>query len=441
MMTPDQNSFGVMRLLLALAVVVSHSVYLTAGRVEAEPLFNWTGYTLGQHGVQGFFVLSGLLVAQSLSRSATLGEFASARALRIFPALIACVVATAFALGPLVTSRTVAAYVSDVGTLVYLAKTALVFSGGAHLPGVFETNPVPSVVNSSIWTLKYEILCYAILGLVGWVVLRSGHVRAVTLAAVGAWAMIALAAPVGIAASDGDKPALEVLRYFTVFFGVGVVFFLVRSWLPVSVVGVVMTAVVVWAARGSRFEEPAMALALGYALVWLSTFRFGTLRDVTNDSDYSYAIYLWHMPVAQALLVAVPEMGPIALMAATMAVTLPLAFLSWELIERPALALRHRFFARPEPGEIITPVIAEPESDAPHADPDPVSAEPVLPPVTPDRLARVTQARVPGRVQPGVAPPSIIETLNALGTQTPEPRPGRDAVLVPADNEALKPAG
>jgi hypothetical protein len=98
-----------------------------------------------------------------------------------------------------------------------------------------------------------------------------------------------------------------------------------------------------WLAIGTRFAVPAMAVSLGYASIWLSTFRFGPLREFTNANDYSYATYLYHYPVAQAVLHFVPGMHVIPLIGITAGIVLPLAFLSWELIERPALALRKRF--------------------------------------------------------------------------------------------------
>jgi hypothetical protein len=146
---PDQNSFGVVRLALAFMVLVSHAYFLKTGSTVAEPLITWTGYTLGQHAVQGFFVLSGLLVAQSLMRARAVSHFAIARALRIFPGLIVCVLVTAFVIGPLATTLTPAAYLGDGQLARYLAKTLSLMTGSAPLPGVFLANTASGVVNTS----------------------------------------------------------------------------------------------------------------------------------------------------------------------------------------------------------------------------------------------------------------------------------------------------
>jgi peptidoglycan/LPS O-acetylase OafA/YrhL len=343
MMTADKNSFGVVRLLLALAVLVSHSIYLTTGRGELEPLYRYTNYTLGQHGVQIFFFLSGILVAQSLFASRSVHDYAIARALRILPALIACVLVTALIVGPLLTTLPPMMFLKDQGVAAYIAKTISLWSGSAQMPGLFQDNPVPRVVNTSVWTLKYEALCYVVLGLVGWLVIKANRWRETAFALAALWLAAVFLKPVGLELHGGAKSTIEVFRYFTIFFGAGVLAYACRHYIPVNAVVMAPLAVVFWAAIGTRFQEPAAAVFLGYLAIWIATFRFGGFRDFTNENDYSYATYLYHMPVAQVLLHIWPNMSAVPLILATTGIVIWIAFLSWELIERPALALRKRF--------------------------------------------------------------------------------------------------
>ncbi len=117
---PDANNFGLIRLGLAFAVLVSHAFYFRTGTPKSEPLTAWTGHSLGEHAVQVFFFLSGLLVAQSLAHSRGLADFATARALRIFPGLFVCVLLTALVLGPAFTAHGLVAYLADPGTYAYI---------------------------------------------------------------------------------------------------------------------------------------------------------------------------------------------------------------------------------------------------------------------------------------------------------------------------------
>lgn len=358
MLTPERNSLGVMRLILALAVLVSHSVYLTTADATLEPLYRWTNYTLGQHGVQIFFFLSGILVAQSLYQSRDIRDYVTARALRVFPALIVCVLATAFILGPWLTTLPGAQFLKDMGVAAYIVKTISLISGSAQLPEVFHSNPVPHVVNTSVWTLKYEVMCYAILAVIGWVGIKSNRWREVSGIAIALWLAAILYKPTGLELHGGVKSSLDVLRYFTIFFGAGAAAFVLRRFIPVHAVILVPLGAMFAVSIGGRFQELAAALSLGYLALWLSTFRFGPMRAFTNGNDYSYATYLFHMPVAQALLHFWPDMHVVPLILATTGIVIWLAYLSWELIERPALNMRHRIWAK-------TPDRAEATLDAP----------------------------------------------------------------------------
>ncbi|MCX7864392.1 MAG: hypothetical protein N2423_05065, partial [Novosphingobium sp.] len=49
------NSFGLVRLVAAMAVVVSHAFVITGGASTLQPLEALTGYPLGAHAVHVFF--------------------------------------------------------------------------------------------------------------------------------------------------------------------------------------------------------------------------------------------------------------------------------------------------------------------------------------------------------------------------------------------------
>ena len=334
----DRNSLGVMRLAMALAVLVSHCFFLASGRMDAEPLISWTGYTLGQHGVQVFFIMSGVLVMQSLMKSESVRDYAIARALRIFPALLVCVLLTALVLGPVMTSLPIAQYLSDPATPRYIVKTALLITGMAPLPGVFSGNAVPELINSSLWTLKYEVICYVLLAGVGAVAVATKRYTEVFLGA------LALALPLifysrpELAKTNG---LIENIRYFALFFGTGVVAYVARHRLALTWVALLPLFAALVLAVGTYFAELTMALFLGYAALWLSSFRMGSLRQFTNSQDYSYGVYIYGVPVTQALLHFHPTLDVPSLIAITAAFVLPLAHLSWQWIERPALGLRH----------------------------------------------------------------------------------------------------
>lgn len=339
-LAPDRNSFGAIRLAMAVAVLFSHSYLFRFGAVGSEPLESWTGHSLGEHAVQVFFFLSGILIAQSFDRSRNLVAFAAARALRIFPGLIVCVLATALLLGPVVSRLDGVAYFTDARLAAYILKTAGLVTGSAPLPGVFTDLPTAPLVNMSLWTLKYEVVCYFAVALLGVAGLFEPKWRSY---AVGSLALLVAFAFVGEPKPAETFTTFDNVRYFTVYFGTGTLAYLLRDrivihpLLALPLLGVFLNAI------GTRFAEVSAALFLGYATLVAASLSFGPLSRATREHDYSFGVYIYAAPTQQTLLQWMPEIDPLALSFWSLAAVVPLAYLSWTYIERPALTLRRRF--------------------------------------------------------------------------------------------------
>ncbi len=348
-MAPAHNSFSVLRVLLALTVLVSHTVFLATAEHLAEPLKALTGYSLGQYAVQGFFILSGILVTQSLVSRGDLADYARARALRIFPALIVCVLLTALVAGPLLSFFGLQGYFLSTGVPNYVFETLSLKTGSAMLPGVFALNPVGGAINQSLWTLKYEVACYLVLGSLAALAWRLNAKPPVIGIGLAVWAAIILVMRPSLLQS-GSFP--ELLAYFSLFFGTGVAAYLLRAYVRITWQPLLALAALFVVAWGTDMAEITSAIFLGYGLLWLATLQFGKLRAFANSNDYSYGVYIYSFPVTQGILQMWPGINMVSLLAATVGITILLAFLSWELIERPALWLarswRRGAFAKPE---------------------------------------------------------------------------------------------
>ena len=331
---PKQNNFNLLRLLAAAAVVISHAVFLRSGSKADEIFSGINHYDLGAHAVNVFFVLSGLTVAASWARSRSTVEFLVARGLRIFPALAACAFVLIL-LGVLVTACTPAQFLADTRVWQYGLKTLLLGSAATGLPGVFTANPHPSVMNASIWTLKYEVACYVVLALVGFVGVLNKHRFAWLLAASWAIAGGFLFSRFGCDAA----PIYQVARLWLCFsFGVGLYVF--RDHIPLSITGVLALGFAFWMARGTGWERIVSLFATGYGAVWLAKVSTGRLRELTNQIDLSYGIYIFGWPITQTLILTWPTIGTLALVTASLILAVSVALPSWFLIERPALRSR-----------------------------------------------------------------------------------------------------
>lgn len=338
--------FDVLRLVAALLVLMQHSHDATGiWQREWFRLLSGGQITGGYVGVGMFFIISGYLVQQSVERNPGLLSFARARLLRIFPGLAVVILATAFVLGPLASSLSARDYFASDGLWRYLGNLRL-FPLHDRLPGVFEDNTLKAAVNGSLWTLPYEVTCYALLyGLA----LASGRLRrpAFIIAALGSfllwlmyeYSLLPRLKVVGIGGINSRD-----LAAFSTFFFLGSALSLVpkeRLRHPLAWGGA-GTLLVAGVAAG--LAKPFTLLALPVLTLALAFSLPDALGLRERFGDLSYGTYLWAFPVQQVL--AAPGLGnlkqPEMHLAITLALVLPLAWASWRWVERPALKWKTR---------------------------------------------------------------------------------------------------
>lgn len=342
----EENCFDLLRFIAALMVLISHSFALVGMR---EPtVFH---YTLGGLGVNIFFVTSGYLIFQSWQRDASPARYLVRRSLRIFPALGVVLLFTAFVVGPLMSNRTTSAYFLDSDTYRYLGN--FYFGGGRGLPGVFETNPYPKTVNGGLWTLKYEFFMYVCLlglGILGkWkkILLPIGLSLAIIASAVLAlWISLPaedfpMALP-GLAALTKIRFELSstALRFpeLACYFLLGSGFAFCRR--PAMFQWPIFAALVVaWYVTSGWSASLFLIFALvAYGSLTFGNARFPLLTRFGKRGDFSYGIYIYGFVVQQSVSYLLGPSPPWALsLFLSFASTLGLAYLSWNLIEAPAL--------------------------------------------------------------------------------------------------------
>lgn len=332
----DRNNFNLLRLAAASAVVISHAIYLHPDHKNYQVLSDVNFYDLGAHAVNVFFVLSGLTVAASLSRSTSTLEFIAARALRILPALAACALLTIL-LGVILTSCATGQFLSDMRVWRYGVQTLLLGLGSASagLPGVFAENPVPSTVNGSIWTLKYEVACYLLLAATGWLGLLTRYRFAWLLGI--SWTLAGLFLFVRF---GRNIEAVDQAARFWLCFTLGVAYFVYRDSIPLTVIGVAALGLVFWTSIGSGLERLVSLVATSYAVVWFAKLPTGRLRYLANKVDLSYGMYIFGWPISQTLILMRPEINVVWLVLLSLGSSAAVALPSWMWIERPTLRAR-----------------------------------------------------------------------------------------------------
>jgi peptidoglycan/LPS O-acetylase OafA/YrhL len=347
------NNLNLIRMVAALAVLVSHAWPLTLGPGTVQPLERLLGVPLGFLAVWVFFAVSGFLIARSFERQPTVGRWAMARILRLFPALAVVLVLTVTVLGPLVTELPLAAYLTRTETLTYVPRNLSLAFLQFDLPGVFRDQPYPGAINGSLWTLFHEVACYAgvlVLGLLG--ILRNRVAMAVLLAGF----LLAHHAVLQTGLGDLVPGKLRALMGLALPFAAGVGLYVWRDRVRLHPAGVAALALLAWLGRETPFHPLLLVLALSYGVFVLAHLPGAFLRRYNRLGDYSYGVYIYAFPMQQLMVHLFQPMDPLTNIALAVPATLGLAVLSWTWVEKPALDLNRRLGRRPATtGELPAP--------------------------------------------------------------------------------------
>ena len=338
------NSFDLLRLAAATVVIVSHQ-FMVLGRPEPQ-VFNVA--LLGFFAVLIFFGLSGGLITQSWERAPRTSSFLLKRCLRIFPALVVVVALTVFVLGPMFTKDSLREYFLNATTWEYF-RAVILWPHHSWLPGVFESNPHPSAVNASLWTLSIEFVLYlSVLG----VGILGGLQRRYWVSAI-----VLLLSVLTTAVSFQQHTMVRDIALLSFMFWWG-------AWLRINFQGgkpldkmnlaLGLAALVVMAAA-SRFCLARTGLVLlASGCVWLaSIIPFGA-RITRRTGDLSYGVYIYAFPVQQCLVAAYGKeaFSYGGFLALSCVITFALAILSWHLVEKHFIRLKNRGIAPPKPAAV-----------------------------------------------------------------------------------------
>lgn len=339
-----QNNLDFLRFVLACVVIHTHS-FAIAGR-ESRSWFHRLSH--GQLGgawiaVDMFFVLSGFLVCKSWFQSRGLWDYLRRRALRIYPAFVVALLFCVLVVGPLGGIKGLADYFGDFRTYRFFLPLAL--GPVNELPGVFQAAPWAGLVNGSIWTIRFELICYLLLAIAG----RSGLLarRGATLALFFV-ALALLAAQVhewpmqwdAVLPFFGD--VWELPRFVTFFLG-GVNFYLYRDRIPRTAGAAGLCVAVLAAVAPLRMMELALPIFGAYLLFYAAFQSRPRLHKFGRYGDFSYGLYLYAFPVQQLLVRFIPAArNPLLLTALGFVVALCLAVASWYGVERPFIGLKKR---------------------------------------------------------------------------------------------------
>ncbi len=335
-----RNNFNFLRLLFASLVLVSHGPELVDGNRSREFLTRWFGtLSFGEFAVNGFFILSGFLIMMSWDRNPRAAVFLRNRVLRIAPAFVIASILSALVLAPLLVGGS---FWQEVDLKKYFLS--LVTLGLPQVPSPFGANPH---VNGALWTIQYEFLCYILVMALG--LIKLYRYPRIIFGVFIILAGLSIAFPALGYNINGGHPLLSIPR-FTLMFAGGAVLYLLRERHALNPRWA-LVALAIWI--GCMFSpilvNAAFATAGAYCILWFGSQSFRPLERFQTAPDVSYGLYLYGWPVQSLIILFFPGVPLWVTIVGAIFGAATLGYLSWILIERPALSLKNRTEAVPKP--------------------------------------------------------------------------------------------
>ena len=296
-------------------------------------------YINGRLALDGFFIISGFLIAKSYENSASLKNYISRRLRRLLPGYITVILLCAIFLFFLSTN-TVSNYFLNGQFWRYLAAN-LTFQNYLEpcLPGVFESQKI-CVVNGALWTIKIEEAFYLSLPILYWLSkkMRFNFYTIIIITYIASIAYFNF-----FMAHDNYRIAKQLPGAFA-FFASGILMYkkfdFLFDWKHYIIAPCLFLFIMEQYIFNTQILKPitygVMVFYLAYTLQFLNNFgKYG---------DFTYGIYIYHYPLIQlfGFLGLFNKYPPLIICTLILMLTLLMAILSWYLVELPYLSKNRR---------------------------------------------------------------------------------------------------
>ncbi len=347
-----RNNFDLLRFVAASFVIVSHTLALLGFNIQP-----WIGnMTIGNMGVNIFFIISGFLITRSWESHPRTSAFLGKRILRIVPGLVGVTIFTAYVLGPIFTKLPLKQYLLSPDTQAYLFNSAI-FPIHYTLPNVFWDNLAGGIVNGSIWTLPLEFLAY--LGLL--IAIYFGLLRT-KLGLLAQAAIIVVVSSALIILIRNPETLLFGIKIlwlikYGAFFMMGAVYYIHRDRIVLSDWRALAVTAILVASTFMFGQFLVMLILLPYLIFYLAFLPNRHTENFGKYGDFSYGMYIYAWPVQQSIVaLSGQKIGLLHMILIEFPAIIGLAAISWHLIEKPALKMKRVFnkerypvIARPTP--------------------------------------------------------------------------------------------
>ncbi len=322
-MERKRDNFLIIRILAALAVIYGHSFALTIAVGQKDFVLMYLKKThIAHEAVSIFFVISGFLVTGSYLNRKNILIFIRSRILRVYPALIICLLLSIMILGPIVSTYSISEYFSQNQTYTYFLKNLSLIKPDFTLPGVFTENRLTGV-NGSLWTLPAEIRMYILLGVIGFLGILYNKI------------LFNIVLFLFIVMSIWQPDLVPLIshndKYFRLagMFALGVFMYIHKNDIPLHFVILFLLLLASWISYSSSYFLIVFSFLLAYGVLY-----FAYVPIIKNNEKYlmdiSYGLYIYAFPVQQLLVHYYPQIRPYPLFWSATFITTIFAILSWK---------------------------------------------------------------------------------------------------------------
>ncbi|MFY0713476.1 acyltransferase [Seonamhaeicola sp. NFXS20] len=331
----NTNNFDFLRVVFASTVAISHLIELSG----IEIFQPYSVFFNTRLAIDGFFVISGFLIAKSFQNSASLKDYIIKRIKRIVPAYMLVIFICALFLC-FISSLSFENYFLNVQFWEYLGAN-LTFQNYLQpcLPGVFENNKI-CAVNGALWTIKIEEAFYLLIPVFYWLVnSKKFNIYALCLLTY----IVSISYFNYFLAIDMYRIAKQLPGALALF-TTGMVLFhnfsFFLKWKHYIILPCLILFILEQYILNTHILKPA---TFGFMVFYIA-YNFKAINEFGKYGDFTYGIYIFHFPIIQTFvhLDFYNKYNPYICSLLTLLLTLVFAVLSWYFIELPNLSKARR---------------------------------------------------------------------------------------------------
>jgi len=324
----NKNCFDFLRFFFATNILLAHLCELS----QSKSLEFLSYISNSSIAVQGFFIISGFLVAKSYTNTPSLKEYFIKRAKRILPAYVVVLLFSSIILACF-SRLSFSEYFTDLSVYKYLGWNS-VFLNFMHpcLPGLFENN-LMCAVNGALWTLKVEEGFYIVLPFIFYAVKKSKKPFLI----LGSLYVLSLLYWFVMDFYLNQPLLAKQLPGYLAYFVTGIFLFLnfefvlqnKEKLLVVSVFGLIISIFL-------DFQIDILYPAAFGSIVIFAAYSLPFLNNFGKYGDFTYGLYIYHFPIIQLFRQynLFEKYNPILMAFSVILITLFFAVLSWFFIEK-----------------------------------------------------------------------------------------------------------